>query len=808
MDRRKSKTKIIIFLFVTMIFMGVGYSALQSNLNISGTAKSSGTFNVEIVGVTPEESSTFTPTTATLNAKFNKPGDSVNYYVQVKNKGTIDALIEGHINKSDNVKDSNNNDMYLFNVEYENEKNVKFWKYYELNAGVTTTLKVTIAYNEDAESFPDRDVTFTLILEATQLSSPQSQEKIDGYEGEWDYKLDESGKIIGYNPSFDGIYDDNGYLVIGETNVNGESITSIDKNSLLLNNNNVFIFSNNDEMSVYIDYAKGSNEYNKIKETLLQLGIEEDIEASGTSLFINDFKFNRLVKIVNPKIKRMDTQKCKMYGKGEIKKPTEGSTSVYINPETGELDLSSSTSSVTKLDLSNAKNLVEISDETFEYSNLESIKFSTTGSLKKIGAHAFYGSKLSGTLRLPSSVTDIGDYAFSNNQIDVVSCENNCNLQAIGKNAFYNNQINETLIIPKSVVNIGEYAFSGNQIDEIIFEDNSALQSINKNAFSGNQINKTLIIPKNVTNIGENAFAGNNQMGTIAFEDNSKLTTIGESAFSNVTFENMVIPKNVTTIENRAFYRSKITGTLTIPKNVTSIIGDSVFEYPYQGDYLINSLYIDMETIPSDVFAQKGISNLILGDNVKNISSSAFSGNKITSLIIPSTVTQIGSYAFSYNSQLKNIDIKNGLEYISSSAFIDCALESITIPSSVTSIGEWAFSSNQINTINFASNSSLRTIGKLAFANNPFTGKIIIPSGVESIDEWAFGMRANKSSTIDEIVIPNSITSIGDSAFGRLYSGYNIIKITIDMTQSEWNRRGLSPSNWYSGSPIIKYNEE
>ena len=55
---RNKKNMVIGLLCVALVFMGIGYSIFNSTLNISGTATSSGSFDVKITNVVLKEKST------------------------------------------------------------------------------------------------------------------------------------------------------------------------------------------------------------------------------------------------------------------------------------------------------------------------------------------------------------------------------------------------------------------------------------------------------------------------------------------------------------------------------------------------------------------------------------------------------------------------------------------------------------------------------------------------------------------------------------------------------------------------------
>lgn len=69
--------------------------------------------------------------------------------------------------------------------------------------------------------------------------------------------------------------------------------------------------------------------------------------------------------------------------------------------------------------------LEEISSSAFENSSIKSLFFEDNSSLKIISRRAFANAKLSGELKLPSSLKSIYNQAFVNNKLDSVSIYNN-----------------------------------------------------------------------------------------------------------------------------------------------------------------------------------------------------------------------------------------------------------------------------------------------------------------------------------------------------------------------------------------------
>ena len=101
-----SKKKLVIgVLCIALVFIGIGFAAFSTSLNLSGTAISSGFFDVKITNYvldTTKKTSGATDTTAaitnnhavteqTLSATFNEPGDYITWTLTVTNRGTIAA---------------------------------------------------------------------------------------------------------------------------------------------------------------------------------------------------------------------------------------------------------------------------------------------------------------------------------------------------------------------------------------------------------------------------------------------------------------------------------------------------------------------------------------------------------------------------------------------------------------------------------------------------------------------------------------------------------------------------------------------
>ena len=98
---KRNKNIIIGTLVIVILAMAVGYSAFATQLTLNGTAEITGVWDVRIVNIEAQEVSEgcdsgepqYTNTSATFDAKLEKPGDSINYVITIKNAGTIDATL-------------------------------------------------------------------------------------------------------------------------------------------------------------------------------------------------------------------------------------------------------------------------------------------------------------------------------------------------------------------------------------------------------------------------------------------------------------------------------------------------------------------------------------------------------------------------------------------------------------------------------------------------------------------------------------------------------------------------------------------
>ena len=109
---RKIKILSLVALIVAVLGLGVAFAALSSKLTINGSAKAqAGSWNIHFAKTldmptqTTGDASFTEPTLSDTSilgfkATVTKPGDSVTYYFDIVNSGTVDALVDSYVFES------------------------------------------------------------------------------------------------------------------------------------------------------------------------------------------------------------------------------------------------------------------------------------------------------------------------------------------------------------------------------------------------------------------------------------------------------------------------------------------------------------------------------------------------------------------------------------------------------------------------------------------------------------------------------------------------------------------------------------
>ena len=180
--RKNSNKRLIAIAIVLLLAISIGYAALSTTLTINGTANIAANSwliyftNVQVktgsstATQAPTTSGTST-TTLTWAVNLQTPGDYYEYNVDVKNDGTIDAMIGSLSNTSLNT----NQAKYLnYTVTYSDGAVIE--QYDKLDSNETVTLKVRVEYKTDLnpEDLPTENTPVTLTYTSNYVQADEN----------------------------------------------------------------------------------------------------------------------------------------------------------------------------------------------------------------------------------------------------------------------------------------------------------------------------------------------------------------------------------------------------------------------------------------------------------------------------------------------------------------------------------------------------------------------------------------------------------------------------------------------------------
>jgi flagellar basal body rod protein FlgG len=233
----------------------------------------------------------------------------------------------------------------------------------------------------------------------------------------------------------------------------------------------------------------------------------------------------------------------------------------------------------------------------------------------------------------------------------------------------------------------------------------------------------------NLANVNTNGYTLA-KVGDYAFsgcESLSQFVYTGDTEFGSKVFENsptQIIAGNGVTTENGvALYSGttlvkvfSVNNGFTIKAGTTNIM-----PYAFEGATFDN------------------VDTLVIPDTVRSLGKGALAGVKVNTVTLPQSITAIPEKAFA-NSEIVSIQIGKNVTSIGANAFADCL---------------------KLATIEFESNSNLKSIGDSAFARTAITN-ITLPDGATVMGSQVF----RNCSSLQTVKLP-SITQIGFFTFAN-----------------------------------------
>jgi hypothetical protein len=178
-----------------------------------------------------------------------------------------------------------------------------------------------------------------------------------------------------------------------------------------------------------------------------------------------------------------------------------------------------------------------------------------------------------------------------------------------------------------------------------------------------------------------------------------------------------------------------------------------------------------------------------LNDDKQSYRVSGYEGTG-ANVLIPETyeslpVTSIGNKAFCGNFRVQSVAFaaNSSLTSIGERAFADCTvLASVSLPAALTSIGESAFD-YCVALTSIALPASLTSIGEWAFFDCTSLTSVDLPASLTSIGMGAFA----GCTSLTSVDLPASLTSIGDRAF---VDCEGLVRFTVDPANESFETDG------------------
>ena len=229
-------------LMAILLFVAIGYSYLTTSLSINGTADiDSNRWNVHFENVMETAGSVMASTPATIDSnqttitysvRLSKPGDYYMFNVEVKNDGTLDAMLNSISSQLNGVEITTLPDYIEYQVTYTDGLEIE--QNHELKSGESEFYRILIKYkdNINSEQLPTTPTSLSLSFSVEYIQEDNNGKEVRTYvyrsnSNEADIGDDISVLGTTYN-SYQEVVDATGYEVFFRHAIANNKIVSSD----------------------------------------------------------------------------------------------------------------------------------------------------------------------------------------------------------------------------------------------------------------------------------------------------------------------------------------------------------------------------------------------------------------------------------------------------------------------------------------------------------------------------------------------------------------------------------------------------
>lgn len=316
----------------------------------------------------------------------------------------------------------------------------------------------------------------------------------------------------------------------------------------------------------------------------------------------------------------------------------------------------------------------------------------------------------------------------------------------------------QTVNFNEGLIEIGKQAFQMMCSNVKSLTLPASLEIIGENAFAGTGLQGEFIINKNLREIGPGAFAGKKITGFYICEEGNAYFTSKDGVLYTKDGESLVM-----------FPPALVEPTLTIPAGTKKL-----YAYAFANCSNVTKFVIpeSLEEIGNYAFRDCGITEFVVGKNIKKIGCGVFRGNKkLTSLTVEDgnivftasdglLVNNLDKALIATAYTVTDINVPSGIDSIAPDlCYQNPGVKSLIAPASVKSIGASAFQGcTGITSIVLP---GVVTIGQSAFSGGKNLAKVDFPATLRTLDIHAF----SSNTGLTEINFKDGVDSIGGGAF-------------------------------------------